>query len=158
MKRYIYWYNRLLILFFAFFFISMICLSMRTSYAQTRNAVETQGKEEPQGVAESQGKEEPQGVGELQGKVESQGVGELQGTAESQETAKIQNSPQENPSGPTLHAQSAVLLDADTGRVLYGKEEDLIRPMASTTKIMTCILALEQGNQDDPITDRKSVV
>ena len=152
MKRYIYWYNRLLILFFAFFFISMICLSMRTSYAQTRNAVETQGKEEPQGVAESQGKEEPQGVGELQGKVESQGVGELQGTAESQETAKIQNSPHENPSGPTLHAQSAVLLDADTGRVLYGKEEDLIRPMASTTKIMTCILALERGNQDDPVT------
>ena len=28
--------------------------------------------------------------------------------------------------------------DADTGRVLYGKDADTARPMASTTKIMTC--------------------
>lgn len=46
----------------------------------------------------------------------------------------------------SLHAQSAVLLDMETGRVLYEKAGDEIRPMASTTKIMTCILALEQGN------------
>ena len=51
-----------------------------------------------------------------------------------------------------LHAQSAVLLDADTGRVLYGKEEEQIRPMASTTKIMTCILALESGKLDEVVT------
>ncbi len=48
-----------------------------------------------------------------------------------------------------LHAQSAVLMDGKTGRVLYGKEENLQRPMASTTKIMTCILALENGNLND---------
>lgn len=48
-----------------------------------------------------------------------------------------------------LHAQAAVLLDADSGRVLYGKNENEILPMASTTKIMTCILALEYGNMDD---------
>ena len=48
-----------------------------------------------------------------------------------------------------LYAQSAVLMDADTGRVLYGKEADVRRPMASTTKIMTCILALEEGNEED---------
>ena len=48
-----------------------------------------------------------------------------------------------------LHAESAALMDADTGRVLYGKEERKIRPMASTTKVMTCILALEraEGNE-----------
>lgn len=51
----------------------------------------------------------------------------------------------------TLHALSAVLMDAATGRVLYGKEADCIRPMASTTKIMTCILALEQGNLKSPV-------
>jgi len=50
-----------------------------------------------------------------------------------------------------LNAQSAVLMDGETGRVLYGKEEDLIRPMASTTKIMTCILALELGNLEDEV-------
>ncbi|MCI8886768.1 MAG: D-alanyl-D-alanine carboxypeptidase [Hungatella sp.] len=48
-----------------------------------------------------------------------------------------------------LNAQSAVLMDGETGRILYGKEADLVRPMASTTKIMTCILALEQGNLED---------
>lgn len=53
--------------------------------------------------------------------------------------------------GPKLCAQSAVLMDASTGRILYGKEETIKRPMASTTKIMTCILALEQGNPEDMV-------
>lgn len=44
-----------------------------------------------------------------------------------------------------LYARSAVLMDGSSGRILYGKEEDLALPMASTTKIMTCILALEEG-------------
>lgn len=48
-----------------------------------------------------------------------------------------------------LYAQSAVLMDADSGRILYQKNGDEILPMASTTKIMTCILALELGNPDD---------
>lgn len=48
-----------------------------------------------------------------------------------------------------LYAQAAVLMDADSGRVLYGKNENEMLPMASTTKIMTCILALEYGNPDD---------
>ena len=48
-----------------------------------------------------------------------------------------------------LYAQAAVLMDADSGRVLYGKNEKDILPMASTTKIMTCILALEYGNVDE---------
>lgn len=48
-----------------------------------------------------------------------------------------------------LYAQSAVLIDADSGRVLYGKNEDQVMPMASTTKIMTCIVALENSNLDD---------
>lgn len=51
-----------------------------------------------------------------------------------------------------LHAQSAVLMDGDTGRVLYEKNGDQFRPMASTTKIMTCILALEQGKGDEICT------
>lgn len=50
-----------------------------------------------------------------------------------------------------LYARGAVLMDADSGRVLYGKEEDVALPMASTTKIMTCILALENGNPEDEV-------
>lgn len=48
-----------------------------------------------------------------------------------------------------LYAQSAVLIDADTGRILYAKNAEEQRPMASTTKIMTLILALENANPDD---------
>lgn len=48
-----------------------------------------------------------------------------------------------------LYAQSAVLMDADSGRILYEKEGEKILPMASTTKIMTCILALEYGHVED---------
>lgn len=51
-----------------------------------------------------------------------------------------------------LYARSAVLMDADSGRVLFGKEEHVIRPMASTTKIMTCILALEEMEKGQTAT------
>lgn len=44
-----------------------------------------------------------------------------------------------------LYAKGAALIDGESGRLLYGKEEDVPLPMASTTKIMTCILALEYG-------------
>lgn len=47
----------------------------------------------------------------------------------------------------SLHARSAVLMDGDSGRILYGKEADTPLAMASTTKIMTCILALEFGSE-----------
>lgn len=51
-----------------------------------------------------------------------------------------------------LYARSAVLMDGDSGRILYGKEADAEMPMASTTKIMTCILALENAKQDTVCT------
>lgn len=51
-----------------------------------------------------------------------------------------------------LYALSACLMDADNGRVLYGKNVDDVRAMASTTKIMTLIIALEYGNADDIVT------
>lgn len=50
-----------------------------------------------------------------------------------------------------LYARSAVLMDAATGRVLYEKNGYEHMPNASTTKIMTCILALEQGNLKDEV-------
>ncbi len=51
-----------------------------------------------------------------------------------------------------LYARSAVLIDGDSGRILYGKEEQTELPMASTTKIMTCILALESAAPDTVCT------
>ncbi len=52
----------------------------------------------------------------------------------------------------SLYATSAVLMDADTGRVLYEKNADAPMAMASTTKIMTCILILENGNLEDMVS------
>lgn len=50
-----------------------------------------------------------------------------------------------------LYAKSAVLMDADTGRILYGKNEKEFLANASTTKILTCILALENADLNDRV-------
>lgn len=50
-----------------------------------------------------------------------------------------------------LYAKSAVLMDAESGRVLYEKDGNIHMPNASTTKIMTCILAIENGNLEDEV-------
>ncbi|MCH5253499.1 MAG: D-alanyl-D-alanine carboxypeptidase [Lachnospiraceae bacterium] len=63
----------------------------------------------------------------------------------------LQVNAKENDTSLQLYAQAAVLMDADSGRVLYGKNEKEVMPMASTTKIMTCILALEYGDPDDVV-------
>ena len=51
-----------------------------------------------------------------------------------------------------LFATAACLMDGDTGRVLFGKRETDPMAMASTTKIMTCILAIESGRLDETVT------
>ena len=48
-------------------------------------------------------------------------------------------------------AKSAVLLEASTGRVLYQQNAYEKMPMASTTKIMTALVALENGRLDDTV-------
>lgn len=52
----------------------------------------------------------------------------------------------------TLYAQSAVLMDGNSGRVLYEKNGEEFLANASTTKILTCILALEKGKLDDVVS------
>ena len=56
--------------------------------------------------------------------------------------------------GPEISAQSAVVLTADTGTVLFEKDGHTPRPVASTTKIMTALLALEAAQeQGGPLVD-----
>lgn len=57
---------------------------------------------------------------------------------------------------PNLTARSAVVMDAATGTVIYSRDMDTRRYPASTTKIMTLIVALEQGNLDDIVTVSKN--
>lgn len=60
-----------------------------------------------------------------------------------------QTDPAEAPETLELLAASAVLVDAESGRVLYEKQGYEERAMASTTKIMTLLVALEYGNMED---------
>ena len=55
----------------------------------------------------------------------------------------------EAPQESELYAKAAVLLDADSGRVLYSKNGEEPLANASTTKILTCILILENCNLED---------
>lgn len=51
-----------------------------------------------------------------------------------------------------LYAQSAVLMDADSGRILFEKNGQEVRAMASTTKIMTLIITLENADLEGLVT------
>lgn len=51
-----------------------------------------------------------------------------------------------------LSAKSAVVIEAETGTVLYEKDMNTHRAMASTTKIMTAILTIEAGDLDREFT------
>ena len=51
-----------------------------------------------------------------------------------------------------LYAQSAVLMDADSGRILFEKNGQEVRAMASTTKIMTLIVTLENADLEGLVT------
>lgn len=57
---------------------------------------------------------------------------------------------QEEP--PQNSARGAVLMEVETGRVLYEKNPHEKMPMASTTKIMTAILAIENSHLSDMVT------
>ncbi|MBQ2879931.1 MAG: D-alanyl-D-alanine carboxypeptidase, partial [Anaerotignum sp.] len=50
---------------------------------------------------------------------------------------------------PEVAAQGAALIDGKTGRLLWGQNADEPMAMASTTKIMTAILVLENCEMDE---------
>ncbi|HOB87194.1 MAG TPA: D-alanyl-D-alanine carboxypeptidase family protein [Bacillota bacterium] len=54
-----------------------------------------------------------------------------------------------------VSAKAAILMDRDSGRVLWRKNEHQRLPMASVTKIMTAIIALEEGREEDLVTVSK---
>lgn len=56
------------------------------------------------------------------------------------------------PMVPVVHSRYAILVDAVTGKVLWARNADAPRPIASTTKMMTAILLLERGHLDDIVT------
>ncbi|QQY80641.1 D-alanyl-D-alanine carboxypeptidase (penicillin-binding protein 5/6) [Keratinibaculum paraultunense] len=59
---------------------------------------------------------------------------------------------------PNISAQSAILMDKESGRILIEYNPYIRLPMASTTKIMTALIALERGNINDKIEIKKHYV
>lgn len=60
--------------------------------------------------------------------------------------------------GPDVVAESALLMDARSGAILYAKESDTKRYPASITKVMTTLIAIEKCKMDDIITFSSSAV
>lgn len=58
--------------------------------------------------------------------------------------------------GPSVSAAAAALIDVETGRILWSHRGDQPMLIASTTKIMTAIVAIEQGHLDDRVTVGKN--
>ena len=56
----------------------------------------------------------------------------------------------------SLTARSAIIMDASTGEVVWERDSTTPFPPASTTKIMTAIIALESGRLDDSFTVSRS--
>ncbi len=77
---------------------------------------------------------------------------ELQEEVEARKALPIQSNEIDNwPAGPQIGAQAAILMDANTGVILYSKNiHERLYP-ASTTKIMTALLAMENGSLDDMV-------
>lgn len=78
---------------------------------------------------------------------------ELAAEAEERKQLPIQSNQIDNwPIGPKISAQSAILMDANTGVILYAKNiHEKLYP-ASTTKILTTLIALENGDLDDMVS------
>ena len=58
----------------------------------------------------------------------------------------------------TLYSKGAVLMETSTGKILYGKNENEKLYPASTTKILTAILAIEKYNLNDKIVANNSAI
>lgn len=56
-----------------------------------------------------------------------------------------------HPQGPAVTAASALVADAETGRILWGKNVDVRRYPASTTKILTGLILAEESKPEDVI-------
>ena len=62
------------------------------------------------------------------------------------------NSIEDWPQGPQIYAESAVVMEASSGAILYNKDMDMKNYPASITKIMTALLTLEHCSLDETVT------
>lgn len=66
--------------------------------------------------------------------------------------------PEHGQAAPDVSAAQAILMDAESGQVLFEKDAFEARPIASITKIMTAILAIESGKMDEKATVSRNAI
>ncbi|MGL5435746.1 MAG: serine hydrolase [Lachnospiraceae bacterium] len=100
----------------------------------------------------------PTGETTQSGQTSGPSAGQTSGPSVGQETtgtsepAETTNTAAANLEEPVVAAEGAVLMDAATGKVLYGKNQDQQFYPASITKVMTALLVLENCNLNDVVT------
>ena len=62
------------------------------------------------------------------------------------------------PQGPAVWAESAVVMDLDSGTFLYSKNMDVAKYPASITKILTTLIAIEQSRPSEKVTFSENAV
>lgn len=78
---------------------------------------------------------------------------ELIEEAEERKSLPVQSNEITNwPRGPRISAESAILMDVNTGVILYAKNIHEKCYPASITKVLTCLLAMEHGDLDDMVS------
>jgi D-alanyl-D-alanine carboxypeptidase len=78
---------------------------------------------------------------------------DYQAESEARKSLPIQSNEIENwPQGPQISAEGAILMEANTGTILYAKNIDEKLYPASTTKILTSLVAIENASLDEMVT------
>ena len=91
--------------------------------------------------------------------VQAGGKIDLMQEMEDRKSLPVQSNEVENwPQGPQVGAQSAIIMEANTGTILYSKNiHEKLYP-ASTTKILTCLIASEKASLDEMVTFSQEAV
>lgn len=83
----------------------------------------------------------------------SDGETDYEAQAEERKSLPVQSNQIQNwPDGPSVSAQSAILMEANTGTILYAKNINEKSYPASTTKLMTCLVASENSSLHEQVT------
>ncbi len=94
---------------------------------------------------------------------ETEETGEPEEPEDPQAAEEVRETPNTDPvpgwpQGPQVAAESAILMEAGSGVILYNKNMDEIHYPASTTKVMTCLLAAENCSLDEMVSFSKEAV
>lgn len=129
--------KRLLTLLLALSMSTMICLPVQAQYSFQEDAAAQESSSSVSDTEETETnteeKAEEKNTATSTGEAGAYGVDDLEGA-------------------PDVTAEAAILIDAASGAVLYGKEEESKQYPASITKVMTALLAVENCSMDDIVT------